>query len=538
MAESASESGRSLGAASVGSTGHELSVDILFVLIGAFPFVSLYLGHFAYYGEAATGFLQADQPYYMANAREIYERGNGLAYPNPYDPDPDAPVIYFHWLFIPFGLLIAKLGYDPGFVYSFVGVSSIFAFSALTFVLVREYLQTRVFARIFFLMGMWGGGLFCLAAFAQNVLHSEPAFRDLLRFDPEEGMWFLNWGRNCMYMTETVYHVITMCCWLALSKGRKWRALSCACLLGATHPWSGLQLLLTVNAVMLVEFARSRAKDDACALLIAMAGLGLFLGYYFLYLPSHATHAALKHVWQIEWVVSDRSAVLAWGPVFVLAVASLTVNRGTLGRRHMVMVTAFLVSAGLALHDRVIDATQPLHFTRGMVWMPLFLLSLPLLRDFVLRLRWGVSRWAGLLMMVSLLALISVDNAVFVLDYHRNFSRKGTVPLRKIERDALEWLEERGIEGILFCDQKELSYISATYTRVRPYYGHLYNTPDYHERFNGSRNNRWVEGQEPDYLLLTSREGTRVIEDPREWKVIYSAQDDGIGAFVLLLERL
>ncbi len=62
------------------------------------PFWSVYLTHVLLGPNRPTGFIILDCAYYCANGRKIFERGNGLAYCNPYDPDTAAPVIYWHWL--------------------------------------------------------------------------------------------------------------------------------------------------------------------------------------------------------------------------------------------------------------------------------------------------------------------------------------------------------------------------------------------------------------------------------------------------------
>ena len=47
------------------------------IVVAIAPFAVVYLGHFLS-GSGATGFIQIDMPYYSANGREIFERGNGL----------------------------------------------------------------------------------------------------------------------------------------------------------------------------------------------------------------------------------------------------------------------------------------------------------------------------------------------------------------------------------------------------------------------------------------------------------------------------
>src|SRR5439155_21748675 len=87
---------------------------ILWPALGVVPFLSIYLAHYASPLGIPTGFIHGDMPYYAANGREIFERGNGLAHPNPYDPDPHAPVIYFHWFTWVLGFAIKKIGIEPG----------------------------------------------------------------------------------------------------------------------------------------------------------------------------------------------------------------------------------------------------------------------------------------------------------------------------------------------------------------------------------------------------------------------------------------
>ena len=49
--------------------------------------------------------MQYDQFYYAANARELFENGNDLAYPNPFDCLDDSPVIYSHLFSLMVGYL-------------------------------------------------------------------------------------------------------------------------------------------------------------------------------------------------------------------------------------------------------------------------------------------------------------------------------------------------------------------------------------------------------------------------------------------------
>src|SRR5262245_2369956 len=159
-------------------------------------------------------------PYYCANAREIFERGNGLAHPNAYDPDPEAPVIYFHCLIWLLGFGIKKVGLDPGRLFVATGVIGSFLCSYLTLRLVETRLHECRFRITLFLFTMWGGGLLCIGRVAQNLLSGRPAGESLFAYDPFDGWWFQNWGRNLIFPTEAVYHALAAAVWLAVLGSR------------------------------------------------------------------------------------------------------------------------------------------------------------------------------------------------------------------------------------------------------------------------------------------------------------------------------
>jgi len=72
-------------------------------------------------------------------------------------------------------------------------------------------------------------------------------------------------------------------------------------LLATTHPWSGLELLLTIN--LWRSFRRLPIRHSVAAIQLAAAVLmlGAFLSYYRLWLPSFEQHAAQQRVWEVEW---------------------------------------------------------------------------------------------------------------------------------------------------------------------------------------------------------------------------------------------
>ena len=123
----------------------------------------------------ATGFIQYDQPYYMANAREYFDDGNiSLTYKNPSDFRADAPKLYFQPQSFVMGLILKYTNIDPMYLFVVFGL----LFGVLTvrvaYSLLNEFLPMQNWtSHLVFVLFVWGGGLFTLAGFASSLLHQE-----------------------------------------------------------------------------------------------------------------------------------------------------------------------------------------------------------------------------------------------------------------------------------------------------------------------------------------------------------------------------
>lgn len=87
----------------------------------------------------------------------------------------------------------------------------------------------------------------------------------------------------------------------------------------------------------------------------------------------------MRHLWSLAWIVPLNTLLLAYGPVAILAAAAWKRSAAKFTPETWFFATAFVVSLLLAKHDWFVRARQPVHFTRGYVWMPLLLLALPLI---------------------------------------------------------------------------------------------------------------------------------------------------------------
>lgn len=502
------------------------------VVLGTLPFQLLLLQHLGS-GELATGFLQYDSPYYVANGREVFERGNGFAHPNPYDPSPHAPVIYFHWLTWLLGFGVKILGADPGALFASLGVVASLLCSALTLRLVEAVLPQAAGRRILFLLTMWGGGALYLGGLAANLGAGRPWAVDPFAFDTGQGWWFPNWGRNLVLPTEAVYHCFVAAAWWAVVKRRWPLAIGTVATLAATHPFSGLQHLLILATWIAVVAARERTRAAVGRLAVVAAILGAFAAYYFVFLNSFPEHRALTAKWSLAWTMPLSNLVLAVAPPTGVALWRLR-RRENWTEADRFFAVAWIGTFLLLKHDWFIPPHQPAHFSRGYHWLPAWLMALPQLQA------WGlaVAARAGRATLFAAgsvaAALLLSDNAAFLYREFHDDQRERHY-LTPAQRDVFRWLERSGASGVLLCADTRLGYLAATYTSVRPYLGHLNNTPDVHERWRHvaawHREGQRGPWQEQIDCVLMQRTNPPAAFDRENWREVYRNQD------YLLFER-
>ncbi len=451
--------------------------------LSVLPFLVIPMAHLLSDQQTATGLFHYELPYYVANGRAVLERGNGLFYPNPFDPSPDSPAIYAHWLPGILGLAVSGFGVDPGSLILWLTFAAALGFAAATQRLVvaclpRDYVNSPVP----FLAVMWGGGALTIGSAITGWLAGDHT-PDLLALDPGNGMWFLNWGRNALFPTEAVYHGLTACCWLAEIRQRRVAANAFLLLVATTHPWSGLELLLTINLWRSARLLIMRERASVIQLSASVLMFAVFLSYYKIWLPSFEQHAALQSVWELDWSLKWSSALAAWGFAAATAVFRLSTNPSILRTTTVqFLLCALLVAGGLSLHDRLIKPVQPLHFTRGYVWLPLFLLGLPALLE-AARGLWHRSLMSRIA--VSFLAaLLIVDNMVFgAVHSWRQYHQEDGFHLDVHDRALMAELHETYAAAVVMTESGTLNYLLPAYANQRPWLGHQFNTPDFPQRY-------------------------------------------------------
>jgi hypothetical protein len=446
-----------------------------------------------------TGFIQYDQPYYMANAREFFDGGFHFLYGNPFSPDPHTPEIYFQIHLLVLGLVQVVTGCDPGLLYVIFGFLAALVCIRVAMALYEQTagLDTPVqWAGL--VLFIWGGGVLALVGLGFHLLqHSDlPAtLTDLFHFDPAQGWWFLNLGRNLVYPTEAYYHALALGAVLMAMRNNFRAALWLAFLLSFSHPFTGLQFLLILLAWCAWEKGFLKNLTIPFMFPAMLACLLIFhLVYYLFLLNLFPEHRVLFIQWSTAWL--DPASAFIPADLLVGFFAWRAMRNGKLAVElfsnpaNRLLLTWFVVSFILVHHDLVITPRQPIHFSRGYTWIPLFLLGVqPLLR----MLEKGFSLKSRLLRVAALgsIFLIGLSDNLAWFGLHAGMAlapRWGITWLSPdgfrssaADRQLYGWLMKRPVphEELLITPNSDspLVYLAMAYTDYRGWYTHYDTTP-------------------------------------------------------------
>src|SRR5262249_40141202 len=132
-------------------------------LVAMLALAPLYAAYFAHFlgtpaGSLATGFLQYDQPYYMAIARRYFNGGFPLLYGLPFSPGDGTPRLYFQPQTLLLGVLLKATGLDPGLLYVLFSLAAALVFFRIAIALYGEVVGLRTAAeRLGLPVFLWGG---------------------------------------------------------------------------------------------------------------------------------------------------------------------------------------------------------------------------------------------------------------------------------------------------------------------------------------------------------------------------------------------
>jgi hypothetical protein len=450
----------------------------------ALPATLPYVVHFAAGGQhLPTGFIQYDQPYYMANAREHFDSGSfSILYGNPFDGSPDTPRVYWQPHIMVLGILLRMTGLSPGMVYLAFGLCALLVCARVSLTMYRAtaggaHSPGLPILVVFF----WGGGLLTAGAAAlaiPGIVKGAPfAPLDLLRFDPQQGWWFLNLGRNLILPTEAYYHALFFGCIVFLMRRKFLPAALCAATLCASHPFTGVEIVAVLCVWLLTErFAAGAERPPFAFVLSVVLLLIAHISYYLVFLPSVPEHRQLMLQWEEPWILPPWTAFLAYAPVAAIALWNLKKRRFSAlhDRTTRLLLVWFGVAFLLANHQLFIRAVQPLHFTRGYIWTPLFLMAAPQLQGFFEKRRKGAK---AVITVVTVVALLCADNVIWLSLIGTGQLRTG-IRLTRDDSALLEWMNRNG-DGrtLVIASSGSLGYMATVYSPVRAWVAHWHNTP-------------------------------------------------------------
>lgn len=465
-------------------------ISLLLALPAAVPYAA-HLVRARSEGLLPTGFVVHDMALHMANAREHFDRGGfQLLYGLPYSPFDTTPAIYFQPHTLLLGIAWRLTGWDPGVVFVLFGAVAAWLCARVALALYRQIIGLDSRAQWLGLVGFfWGGGVLALAGALRHGLAGGSArelssFEPLFSLDPFEGWWFLNFGRNLVYPTEALYHALFFGVVIAVLRERLRLASVLALLLVLTHPFTGVELMAILLPWVLLERALLGNPRipwwfvAACGAIVALQ-----LGYYGPFLGRSPEHRSLASQLALPWILPAASLLPAYGVVGALAAWNL--RRAALARRFLavpvnrLLLVWFAVAFALANHDLVMRPMQPLHFTRGYIWTPLFLLGAAPLVGLLRSVATGPSRVAGWVGVTALVALLLADNALWLGTFPwRDSAWRQSIYLHEAERELLAFLaadEHRG--SVVIPQARKLGYLATVYTPLRAWYSHYLATP-------------------------------------------------------------
>ncbi len=460
-------------------------VPLLFSLPAFIPLVFACFSAWAK-GLVPTGFIQYDLAYYVANAREHFDQGFHLTYGNPYAAY-GTPAIYFQPHILLLGIL-EKLGLTPGIALNLFGVAAVAFAATVATRLYEEVVGWRTPAqKIGLVCFFWGGGILSLVGLAFGLPSGTPFTKASLLFDPMDGWWLLNFGRNLVSPTEAYYHGIFLLAILMLLRKRFGAALALSALLSASHPFSGLSLALvftTYAAIEIVCFSGAATFPffgGAAAILVAHAG------YYQVFLNQFEDHRLLRAQWELDWPYLLWTAVPALYLVAVFTAMPLTrwknLKPTLLDPRKRLFLILFAVIMALTHHDLLTKPIQQIHFAHGYDWIALFFLGAPALIRMLERME-AIPSLVGRTAAVGLFLLLMLSDNLFWFASFRDASvQRYAIAIQPTERDVLHWLGQHAEPPALVAStSSNINYLTSTYTPVRSWFGHDYNTPYAAER--------------------------------------------------------
>jgi len=141
------------------------------------------------------------------------------------------------------------------------------------------------------------------------------------------------------------------------------------------------------------------------------------------------------------------------------------------------------VILGLTHHDLLVKPVQQIHFAHGYDWIALFFLGAPGLTRMLERAGATSSQMWRTAAIGLFLLVMTADNWLWFASFHDASVQRYAIAIHPDERDALRWLGQHAEPPALVASTSGwINYLTSTYTQVRSWFGHDYNTPHAVER--------------------------------------------------------
>lgn len=431
------------------------------------------------HGLIPTAFVQYDLAAYVANARQHFAQGFHLAYSNPYAPY-GSPHIYFEPQLFLIGLL-QWIGLSPDTALLIFGLAAAAFTSIVAGKLYQEWVGWQTTAqKLGFICFFWGGGTLSLLGAVFGILGHTRLTTALFFFDPGDGWWMLNFGRNLVAPTEAYYHGLFLLAILLLIRKQFGWTLLVALVTSASHPFTGIDLAVVLVAYSALELLIGSSAASS-RLFLGSCGITLFhLAYYLLFLNRFADHRALE--WSMDWPYLFWTFVPALYLVSLLAFGRLTrwknLQPVLADPRMRLGLVWFTVIFALTQHDLIMAPKQPIHFAHGYDWIALFFLATPALVNLFEKMLAFRLVAARVLAITAFLALFLSDNLLWFASFADPAVQFHAIVLTREQKGVLDWLRDRAADqSYVASTDRWISYLTPAYTSIRSWSGHDYNTP-------------------------------------------------------------
>lgn len=431
--------------------------------------------------------IQYDQFYYASNAREMFDNGNGFAYPNPFDCRDDSPAIYSHL----FPLLIGHLWKTTGrpIMSVFIPIRILFG---LLFTIAVWHLASllfpnmRISAIVFYCLMICGGGISTglgVMAVASGKAPISQFFHNLAFIEGMAGWWFLNLFRNFFYATEILYHFIFFATLLLVLKKRwMWSLLFLAMMLYA-HPYTGFQLGLVYTGYFFLSYLVEQHEKKKY-FLMGLCGsilLLIFIGYNVLWLRKFPQHRELMNeLMGVEYaVLGIRKLIICWGIwlPFGLYGAVRYFKPLIASREWRLVLSLLVVSFALVNHHYIMPVrVQPAHFSHGYVFTPLVLITFYVFGKAIQRGNRAAMLLQAPLLIGAFIFVTALDNVCYV---PRMYAMAQIPPatITAAENNVIQFLSAQRQRHVVATTNESIGYLLTAFTEHDAVVGYIHHTP-------------------------------------------------------------